>query len=356
MKKKTELILAILLPLQVAGISILADHPNFIETYYSKGIYPHISKFFRYLLGWIPFSIGDFLYAFLLILMLRFLFIRIKTRFKNPKKWVLRTFAFLSILYFSFHIFWGLNYYRLPLHQSLSIEKEYSKTELKNFSKKLIERTVSLHHAIVKNDTVKVDFNFSHTELKNLALQGYHDLENEYPELHYRGKSIKPSLFTIPLTYMGFNGYLNPLTGEAQINNWIPEFKLPTTISHEIGHQLGYAKENEANFIACLNTMNHKNIKMRYAGYTFALKYSLGDLLLQDPCEAENLIAVLPIGIKKNYQEVDLFWKKHENPLEPYFKEFYGGYLQANNQPQGIDSYNYVVALLVNYFEKEGNL
>ncbi|WP_121666437.1 DUF3810 domain-containing protein [Mesonia aquimarina] len=356
MKKKIQLSLAILFPLQVLGISFLADYPEFIETYYSNGIYPKISLFFRFILGWIPFSIGDFLYAFLVILCIRWIFIRIKTRFKQPKKWLLQATATLSFLYGIFHLFWGFNYYRLPLHQSLEIKNHYTETELIDFSRKLIDETAALHQQLVSADTIKVDFNFSHLELKKMATNGYQDLEAEYPHLYYRQKSIKPSLFTIPLTYMGFNGYLNPFTGEAQINNWIPEFKLPSTISHEIGHQLGYAKENEANFIACLNTMNHQNTHMRYAGHTFALKYCLGDLLLQNPCAAENLIAQLPLGIRKNYREVDLFWQTHENPLEPYFKEFYGGYLQVNNQPQGIDSYNYVVALLVNYFKGKNSL
>jgi len=355
-KKKVQFSLAILFPLQILGISFLADYPEFIETYYSNGIYPIIGKVLRYTFGWIPFSMGDFLYAFLVILCVRWIFIRIKTRFKQPKKWLLQATASLSFLYAIFHILWGFNYYRLPLHQSLAIENNYSKEELRVFSEKLVQQTNQLHQQIVTNDSIKVIFPFSHTELKDLSVQGYVKLEQNFPQSNYRGKSIKPSLFTIPLTYMGFNGYMNPLTSEAQINNWIPKFKLPSTISHEMGHQLGFAKENEANFMACLNTMNHENIYMRYAGYAFALKYCLGDLYLQSPCAAENLIAQLHIGIRKNYREVDLFWEKHENPLEPFFKEFYGGYLQANNQPQGIDSYNYVVALLVNYFEKEEKL
>ena len=116
------------------------------------------------------------------------------------------------------------------------------------------------------------------------------------------------------------------------------------------------AKENEANFMACLTTMNHPNPYFKYVGYTFALKYCLGEVNQTDPCEAQNIIGMLNLGIIKNYREVNKFWEEHENPLEPFFKIFYGGYLKANNQPQGIESYNYVVALLVNYFEGEHQL
>ncbi|WP_304156085.1 DUF3810 domain-containing protein, partial [Mesonia mobilis] len=240
--------------------------------------------------------------------------------------------------------------------QSLDIDNEYSKEELVLLTEKLIEQSNKIHLEIVQNDTVKVDIPYSKEEIFDITVQGYDHIKKDFPELTYEGRSLKRSLFSWPLTYMGFNGYLNPLTGEAQVNNQIPKFKLPSTTSHEMGHQIGFAKENEANFMACLTTMNHPNPYFKYVGYTFALKYCLGEVNQTDPCEAQNIIGMLNLGIIKNYREVNKFWEEHENPLEPFFKIFYGGYLKANNQPQGIESYNYVVALLVNYFEGEHQL
>ncbi|SHI96627.1 Protein of unknown function [Mesonia phycicola] len=356
MKQRSHFILSLLLPLQVALVSIAARFPQFIETYYSNGIYPLISKLERYALGWLPFSFGDLFYTVLIFGLIRWIFIRIKSRYKKPKQWILEALASLSIIYFCFHAFWGLNYYRLPLHQSLEIEHEYSQEQLISFTKKLAIKANKLHSTLAKDDTLKVDFLFKNSEIRKIAIDGYKNIEDDYPELTYQAKSVKPSLFSIPLTYMGFNGYLNPFTGEAQVNNQIPKFKLPSTTSHEMGHQIGFAKENEANFMACLTTMNHPNPYFKYAGYTFALKYCLGEVYVTDPCEAENIIAMLNLGIRKNYWEVQHFWAEHENPLEPFFKIFYGSYLKVNNQPQGIKSYNYVVALLVNYFEGEHQL
>ena len=56
-------------------------------------------------------------------------------------------------------------------------------------------------------------------------------------------------------------------------------------------------------------------------------------------------------GIFANYQQSYHFWNSYSNPLEPLLEIFYGHYLKANNQPDGMMSYNYVVALLVNYFD-----
>ena len=50
---------------------------------------------------------------------------------------------------------------------------------------------------------------------------------------------------------------INPFTLEAQVNMRMPKINLPVTIAHEMAHQLGYAAENEANFIGFINTFKN---------------------------------------------------------------------------------------------------
>nr|WP_156277568.1 DUF3810 domain-containing protein [Christiangramia aestuarii] len=347
--------LAILFPVQIIGINLLSGYSEFVERYYSQGLYPVISKVMRYSLGIIPFSLGDLLYAALILLAIAWLVRRISQRFRYPKIWITDTLASLSVIYFCFHLFWGFNYYRLPLHKSLEIENDYTTEKLIRLTETLIDKSNEIHLEIVGNDSIKVDYDFSKRELFEITLDGYKNIEKDYPELTYEGEALKRSIFSLPLTYMGFNGYLNPLTNEAQVNTIILPYKIATTASHEVGHQLGFAKENEANFIACLVTMNHPNIHFRYSGYTFALSYCLSELYRRDKTKAEELIASINPGIIKNYREVDEFWLRHQNPFEPIFKATYNRYLIVNNQQDGMKSYSYVVALLVNYFDDTRN-
>ena len=350
MKKKTAIVLVILLPLQVLLTRILAEYPYFVERWYSTGIYPYTSSALRFGLGFIPFSVGDILYAVLIIMLIRWIFLRFKQRFRKPKNWILEGLASLSLIYLCFNLFWGFNYYRLPLHRSLEIGSEYSTEELLALTKKLIENSNELQYAITHDDSVKVDVPYSKDESLDLAVAGYSQIE-QFPELDYNQASLKRSLYSVPLSYMGFNGYLNPFTGEGQVNTIIVPFKIPTTASHEIGHQLGYAKENEANFLACLATMKHPNIYFRYSGNTFALSYCLSEMFKRDPELTSELMKELNYGIKLNYLEVQEFWKDHANPLEPIFMMTYNSFLKANNQPKGMRTYSYVVALLVNYYK-----
>lgn len=355
MKRKSVLLLAILFPLQIIGIRLLSGHPYFVEEYYSHGVYPVLSKVMRYSLGIVPFSLGDFLYGSLILLAIAWLVKRISQRFINPRIWIPNALATLSIIYFCFHLFWGFNYYRLPLHKSLGIENDYTTEKLIKLTETLIDRSNDIHLELVENDSAKVEYDYTKQELFEITLEGYDNIQKDFPELSYNGEALKRSLYSLPLTYMGFNGYLNPLTNEAQVNTIIIPYKIPTTASHEVGHQLGFAKENEANFIACLVTMNHPNKHFRYSGYTFALSYCLSELYRRDMEKAEELIKKINPGIIANYREVDEFWLKHQNPFEPIFKATYNRYLIVNNQSDGMKSYSYVVALLVNYFDNSQN-
>lgn len=347
---KTVLALA-LLPLY-AVIKFFSQYPEIVERVYSNGIYPYISKTFRFALGWIPFSFGDFVYAFGIIYILHWLFTNRKRIINDTKYWCIDVLAAVSLVYFAFHLFWGMNYYRLPLHSNLKLEADYTTEQLITVTNKLIAKTNALHAKLAQNDTLKVDIPLSKVEIMKQSEAGYRNLKQKFPHLDYTPRSIKMSLFSIPLTYMGFSGYLNPLTNEAQVDYLIPTYKFPTTTAHEMAHQLGYAAENEANFIGCLATINNDNLYLKYSGYSFGLRHCLNEIYRRNPELFEVIVETINVGVLKNFEETRLFWEAYQNPLEPLFKLTYNSYLQANNQDKGMESYSYVVALLVNYFQK----
>ena len=353
MRKHTKLIITLSLIPQILLIKVLANFPEFVEKYYSNGIYRWISKGMHFVFGWIPFSVGDILYTIAVIYIIHWFVVNRKRLRKDTKNYILDILSTVSIAYFAFHILWAFNYYRLPLHASLKIENEYTTDQLVKFTEDLIVQTNVIHGIIEKNETSKVEMPYTKRELIKLTPKGYDQLAKEYPHLAYWPSSLKRSIYSLPLTYMGFSGYLNPFTNEAQIDGLLPTYKYPTTTSHEIAHQLGYAAENEANFIGALAAIKHENIYFNYSGYSFALRHCLNDIFQRDPVKYEELLMKVNIGVLKNYEEMRLFWKSYENVSEAFFKNTYSGFLIVNNQKGGIESYSYIVALLVNYFEDQ---
>ncbi|WP_179344872.1 DUF3810 domain-containing protein [Winogradskyella ursingii] len=354
MCKHVRLILVIFLGIQLILISILKKFPEFVEQFYSNGIYVFLSKMMRYAFGWIPFSVGDVLYTLAAIYIIRWLFVNRKRIYKDTISWLLDVGATLSILYFAFHLLWAYNYYRLPLHKSLNLEADYTTEALVKFTDKLIAKSNAVHDQLNGGeDSLRIVLPYSKTEIQNRIKDGYQKLTTTYPHLKYHPKSIKKSIFSTPLIYMGFSGYLNPFTNEGQVASILPTYKFPTTSCHEAAHQLGYAAENEANFIGSLAAIHNDDIYFKYSGYTFALRYCLAEIFKRDTEIYDRIITKVNFGIIKNYQEVQNFWLDYANPVEPYFAKTFDSFLKANNQSGGMESYSYVVALLVNYYENK---
>ena len=338
--------------MQWTFIQIIAQYPKFIEQYYSNGLYLYISKFLRVFFGWLPFSIGDILYISLIFFILKGIYSSIKTKKINFKSTFYKTGAFLSILFFLFNFNWGLNYLRQPITKILGFEKtEYTSNELISFTKKIILKSNQIHYSITKNDTILIENNLTKQQIKKLSPLAYKQLKLKYPQFKYENTSIKNSLFSVPLTYMGFAGYINPITNEAQVNSLIPKNSYPATVCHEIAHQVGIGSESEANFIGYLAAINSENIYYNYAGYLMATRYCLGEIYRAEPEQFDILVASLNKGIRKDLKQNQEFWKLYQNWSEKYFKFFYDSFLKANKQKDGIKGYNKMVSLLINYYK-----
>jgi len=347
-----------LLPLLLAVfIKIFSFFPHLVEKYYSTGVYPWISRVLRILFGWIPFSMGDILYAAVFIYGL-FSVIRFVTR--AFRRQLHRSFLMLSLkrllaeilwVYLIFNIFWGLNYDRMPLGSRLGLEeKMYSKDELKTLVGLMVSRMNETDSASRRARPLlaKIDTVFQH------SIQAYCGLSREYPSISYPNPSVKFSFYGYLMNYMGFSGYYNPFSGEAQVNTTIPTFVQPFVSCHEIGHQLGYAKEEEANFCGFLATKTSSDPAFRYSVYLDIYLYSANALYLLDSTAFIPYRESLKPSVRQDLRDLRSFYQKYQNPFEPLLRRMYGDYLKANRQPQGLNAYDEVIGLAIAYYRKYG--
>ncbi|QLG44104.1 DUF3810 domain-containing protein [Costertonia aggregata] len=337
---------------QIILVKWLGSYTEIVENHYSRGVYPIIAKFFRALFGWVPFSVGDVVYALLIVLAVRYVFTRRRRIRKHPKVFLRNMIMVLSVAYFTFHLLWGLNYYRKPIAEKFDISDTNTEAELVQFVEELITKTNTVQFQITSDSTKSVEIPYSKKEIFKKTLQGYQGISTTYPFLRYETPSIKKSIFSVPLTYAGYGGYLNPFTNEAQVNGRIPKFRYPVVSAHEIGHQTGYSAENETNFIGYLVTANNPDIYFKYSAYAYALSYCLSDIKRKNEPLFDTLIVKLNKGVLANYQELNDFWAAYENPFEPIFKSIFSSFLKINNQSDGIKSYSRIVSLLVAYHKK----
>ena len=349
---KSKYILPLFLFIQILFLKGIAFFPAFVENYYSNGLYLFISKAFRISLGVFPFSVGDLLYGILIIWVVKWFWNQRKSWKTEWKDNSLTILSFLSGIYFLFHLLWGFNYYREPLFEKMKIQRDYSDAELLAFTQKLILKTNTIHKQITKNDSLKVTLPYTHDSVFKTNIIGYRNLAQKHPFFAFNHLSSKPSIISLPLTYMGFGGYLNPFTNESQVNYLIPMVHFPMVSAHEMAHQLGYGSESECNFIGFLATVKNENPYFKYSGYSFALRYSLGNWQMRDEKTFKALLKTINPGIIKNYQESDTFWKSYQTPIETAFHAFYDRFLKINQQEDGLKSYSKFLNLLINYKEE----
>lgn len=343
----------------IIAISIFGFNPARVETVFSTGWYPGFSLVQRNITGWIPFSIGDVIYLILFFAILFSIYRFIKqiiTRRINKHSvysWAGRTVIILLFAYIIFQVFWGLNYNRLGVvHQFKLKDPGFDTTEILRLQDYLADKVNNSKKKLSSTEVVYP----SREVIFERGEQVYHKASIFFPFLQYHPASIKSSLFGRIGNYLGFTGYYNPFTGEAQVNATVPKFLLPAITAHEVAHQLGYAKENEASFIGYLASINTDDALYRYSSYLDLFLYTNAQVNRFDSLAAKKVYKKLNDSVKADINEWQEFLLAHRSLLSRTTGWVYGKFLTWYNQPDGIKSYDGVVALVISYYKKHGVL
>lgn len=353
MDRKHWKIIAWTLLVLALAIRWFAGDPTRVEAVYSLGVYPWIGRASRAFTGMLPFSLGDLLYLALgawLLWSVVAIFRRVKAGgIRALRPW--KTAVIWLGVYIFFNVLWGLNYNRLGISNQLKLEvTEPESGELSTLCQSLLDQTNRYARFGQPSDTV------SHHRIRQSARTAFFSLSDSLPFLRYAPTSVKGSLFGVLGNYLGYTGYFNPLTGEAQVNEHVPRVLSGFVTCHEIAHQLGYAKENEANFVGFLAARSSADSLLRYSAYFDMFLYANNQLYLEDSIQAlRNLRALDPVA-QRDLAELRAFRIRYHTVVEDWVDRFYHQYLRLNQQPEGRKSYGRVVLWLLAQYRREGRI
>jgi hypothetical protein len=340
-------------------LRLFSVNAAWVEQYYSLGLYPTVATFFRLLTGWVPFSVGDLFYILAFIWLVRktwkLVMLLKKGRTREHMSWLLlRKYLKLSFLiYIVFSVLWGLNYFRqgIPTQMGLKMEN-YSVEELFELTVVLQQR---LNNLAQKVDSVQRLAYHQNKALFQEGTEAYRKAAITYHFLQYPAPSIKPSLFTPFGHLFGFTGYYNPFTAEAQLRTSIPVFLKPFVVTHEIAHQTGYAKENEASFVAYLTCKASGNTNLLYSAYFELYRDAIYECRRTPNKELTEAIRKnIHPRVRWDIRDLHLYLLRSRNFVEPFMSGMYDQYLKLNNQPKGKATYNEVIAYMIAYMKKFG--
>ena len=194
---------------------------------------------------------------------------------------------------------------------------------------------------------------YSVDELSGRLVTAYDLFLTDYPILTNYPSRVKPVYFSTVMSDLGISGIYSFFTGEANVNVEYPDYCLPFTAAHEMAHQRGVCRENEANFIAFLVTVSSDDAYIRYSGYMNAYEYLASALYSLDPDLYYTARERLDSRARDDIRASNAVYNKHKDSILGKINErLNDAYLKANGT-DGVVSYGYVVRLIVGYYSEQ---
>lgn len=332
-----------------------SNNLEFVEFLYSQKIYLNIAHTLSLVFNIFPFSFGELFVIFLVIILFYKLILIIKDfSIKRLINYMLNIIMLIITLQVIFWCFWGINNYRYTVDKLADINLTPSSIEkLNEVCIYLIEKTNNLRTSMPENDLGISFIPGNYEYVFNYSKIAY-NYSSEFYNFIPKGYFCKPKamLASELMCKMNYTGIYNPFTNEANINIMEPEFKIPFTVCHELAHQRGFAKENEANFISFLTCISSKNIYFEYSGYLSALIYCTNALYEADKNMYVNIRKSYSEGVIRDLNYLSSFWSKYKGKTAEIASKNNDRFLKSTNQPQGVKSYGMVVDLIIAYYGK----
>ena len=258
----------------------------------------------------------------------------------------------------AFCLAWGLNYTRPPLATRLSLTKVEPDADRLGRLTRLLAAETNRSYEWARSDdqiagTGSSSLRIPRAEIAERIAAAYAILEpgnGAIPCSFPKSSSVANFI----LTRIGISGFYFPYTGEATVNAVMPQASLPFVMAHEMAHQRGTAREDEANFLAYLACHESGLASARYSGALAAFGLAFNALWQASPDSARAVREILDAGPRADRAAIHAFWQRHEGRASALAERVNDRYLKANAQRAGTGSYDLAVELLVAYAEVGG--
>lgn len=353
-----RIFMLILIPISLVLTLYARFNLSFAE-FYALKVYPVFAESISFFTSKIDISVAEFiLIALIIIMVIYLLIVLVKTvtmkSFIYIKNFFLNTAAALSLIYFLFVLFCGINYYRYEFTYYSGLKINESSTQDLIELCEILINDANEQRALLKtgpNGTAEIfDVNYKGTAER--AKNAFDNISQEYEVL--KGSYPSPKLVANSrfMSQMRITGVFFPFTFEANVNVDVPEYQVPSTMLHELVHLRGFMREDEANFISYLACINSGFDDFAYSGTMLALSHSMSALYYEDYDAFSRLYNSYSEEVKADLRYSSNYWKQFETKVAEISNKVNDSYLKANNQEDGVKSYGRMVDLLLAYYSK----
>lgn len=304
----------------------------------------------------LPFSIAEILLLTIPVwatLIIFFAVKQVKKGTKNGVRYLNCIFSILCIFAICFIWTYSSGYSTTTIDKKLGMKREkVSASELYETANWLAEEINSLAPSIDYDDMGASIMPYSYSKMSKKLCDGYDVFVDKYGVVRNFKSKIKPILLSEPLTYTHISGIYSFFTGESNINVNYPDFIVSSSSAHELAHQRGIAREEEANFVAFLVCINSDDTFLQYSGYLDVYQEVMNALYSADKefyKQASSKLCYEAYMDRVSYAK--FFEKYKDSKSSEISSSLNNSFLQANGQEAGTKSYGMVTDLTVAYYK-----
>jgi len=253
-------------------------------------------------------------------------------------------------VYAGFCMLWGVYYYGDDFITESGLSNDpVSVEQLERVTRYFADLANYYSDKVERDDTG--EYVCDRDEILAQSPQVYAGIEQKYPCLEGPDISAKGIRFSRIMSYTDFTGFFFPFTAEANVNTDFPPSLFASTVAHELSHQRGVAKEQEANFVAVLACLDYGDTDYCYSASLLAYIHLGNALFTADTDAWREIYRSLSPEIIRDFQVNNEYWEQFETPVQTVSNTVYEGFLESYGQTLGLKSYGACVDLLVNYYE-----
>jgi hypothetical protein len=350
--------------------------PGLIETIYSRNIYFYIPRLLAKLTQLVGVPLAEGLLGLIVAVfilwgvwsVLRHL--QGRAPIVDSIKVIILYFIWTaSIMFIVFKLMWGLNYQRMALADTPWFDSRYAKTEeLTDISNRIINGIRSNYGSLPGNNPFN-DESRSGEARSGEVSNDQTDLALNRPdgiaqaiELSFRnnrlienaaaGEVAPPkTIWSSNLSnLLGLRSFYLPFTGEVFYQSDLSPIELPFAIARAKAYQRGYAREDEANFVAFLVCTTSASPVVRYSGYLHGVR-------VLEELKRSGIIGDYRSAIGEGPQQnLDRLRSGSANMIggmtRAAFDLLFNFHLQVNRVERGIKSGDGDVDLIIYYYLK----
>jgi hypothetical protein len=328
-----------------------------VASFYSETVFPLLQRVLATLTGWVPFSVAEVIGVAVVLWLLWSLWRAVRQLRRKSRRLrnialhaVVDTLALAGLLYGGGVLIWGMAFSAPPLAQRVGWDTSPpTLDELRELCASLIERTNAARESVPEDQDGVMRVLDAPKQALGRAGLGFAPAGGVFPPLA-DGFATTPKglrMSSTGLSYMGLSGIFMVHTGEPSVNMKLPDPSLPFTACHEMAHQLGFAREDEASFVGYLACTHHPDADFRYGGLLGALRRSMNALYRADRDSHAALTSVYSEGVRRDLAAINRFWMRYRSKATKVAARVNDMYLKSQGAEAGVQSYGLVVDLLV---------